>query len=168
MDIEWLPIKGYETAYEVSNTGHVRSLDRKNSIGKVVSGRVLTPDTTRAGHKRVKLCREAKEDRFWVHRLVLETFRGPRPDGMEGCHNDGNPANNHIDNLRWDTKSSNALDRRRHGKDANARKTRCPKGHPYTPENTYTHSTLGWRHCRTCTLAGQKAERDRKKGAKAA
>ena len=30
-------------------------------------------------------------------------------------HKDGNPANNHLDNLRWDTRKNNAADRVRHG-----------------------------------------------------
>lgn len=33
----------------------------------------------------------------------------------------------------------------------NAAKTHCPKGHEYTPENTY-YRERGWRHCRTCKL----------------
>ena len=35
--------------------------------------------------------------------------------GMEACHNDGNPSNNHKDNLRWDTKKANAQDAIKHG-----------------------------------------------------
>jgi len=35
---------------------------------------------------------------------------------MQCCHNDGNPANNRVENLRWDTVSSNANDRVRHGR----------------------------------------------------
>lgn len=50
-----------------------------------------------------------------VHRIVLETFVGPCPDGMEGCHNDGNPINNRVDNLRWDTRASNRADMLVHG-----------------------------------------------------
>lgn len=50
-----------------------------------------------------------------VHRLVLEAFVGPCPDGMEGCHNDGNAANNTLANLRWDTRSANVVDAYRHG-----------------------------------------------------
>lgn len=50
-----------------------------------------------------------------VHRLVLEAFVGPCPDGMEACHNDGNPRNNRLDNLRWDTPSSNMQDKKKHG-----------------------------------------------------
>lgn len=47
--------------------------------------------------------------------LVLESFVGPRPSGMYCCHNDGNPQNNHVDNLRWDTPKGNSADRYKHG-----------------------------------------------------
>jgi hypothetical protein len=47
--------------------------------------------------------------------LVLRAFVGPCPPGMECCHNDGNRANNHLSNLRWDTPKENQADSRRHG-----------------------------------------------------
>lgn len=50
-----------------------------------------------------------------LHRLILEAFRGPCPPGLEGCHNDGNPANNRVSNLRWDTQISNSADAIKHG-----------------------------------------------------
>lgn len=50
-----------------------------------------------------------------VHRLVLECFVGPRPEGMEACHNDGNPVNNDVENLRWDWPKANQFDRVGHG-----------------------------------------------------
>jgi hypothetical protein len=50
-----------------------------------------------------------------VHRIVLEAFVGPCPEGMECCHNDGNPRNNNVTNLRWDTRSANQMDSVRHG-----------------------------------------------------
>jgi hypothetical protein len=53
----------------------------------------------------------------YVHRLVLEAFVGTRPTGMHGCHNDGNPDNNHLSNLRWDTPKGNQADRVKHGTD---------------------------------------------------
>jgi hypothetical protein len=34
---------------------------------------------------------------------------------MVGCHNDGNPLNNKLDNLRWDTFLNNSLDMIKHG-----------------------------------------------------
>jgi hypothetical protein len=50
-----------------------------------------------------------------VHILVLEAFVGVRPQGMEACHNDGNPGNPAIGNLRWDTPSANNRDKIEHG-----------------------------------------------------
>lgn len=52
-----------------------------------------------------------------VHRLVLEAFYMPRPPGMVCRHLDGNPQNNHIDNLDWGTYKDNAADRVVHGTD---------------------------------------------------
>lgn len=51
-----------------------------------------------------------------VHALVLLAFVGPRPPGMETCHNDDNPANNCLQNLRWDTSSANHQDAIRNGR----------------------------------------------------
>lgn len=49
--------------------------------------------------------------------LILEAFVGPRPPGLEACHNDGNPLNNRLGNLRWDTHESNMEDLRRHNRE---------------------------------------------------
>lgn len=49
-----------------------------------------------------------------VHHLVLEAFVGPRPPGLECCHNDGNSMNNKPGNLRWDTHQANMEDLKRH------------------------------------------------------
>lgn len=50
-----------------------------------------------------------------VHRLILESFRGPCPPGMQGCHNDGKASNCELANLRWDTPQNNILDKKKHG-----------------------------------------------------
>lgn len=61
----------------------------------------------------VTLCKEGKVyGPRAVHLYVLETFVGPRPEGMQACHGDGDPANNRLSNLRWDTCSNNNLDKR--------------------------------------------------------
>lgn len=59
---------------------------------------------------------------FLVHRLVLLAFIGPCPEGMECCHSDGNPANNRLENLRWDTRKNNQADRIKHGTDCKGKK----------------------------------------------
>src|SRR5690554_6644093 len=113
----WAAVAGYQGLYEVSDSGDVRSLDRLDAQGNRIKGRVLRPDARPSGHLRVTLCRDSTTQRFWVHRLVLSAFVGPRQAGMEGCHNDGDPTNNAVSNLRWDTKTANAQDRRKHGTD---------------------------------------------------
>jgi len=50
-----------------------------------------------------------------VHRLVLQAHHGRGPEGALACHNDGNPANNAISNLRWDTNVGNLADKWEHG-----------------------------------------------------
>jgi hypothetical protein len=47
--------------------------------------------------------------------LILEAFAGPRPAGMQCCHNDGDCQNDAADNLRWDTRDANIADSIRHG-----------------------------------------------------
>ena len=67
------------------------------------------------GHYQVKLYRgDGSKEYPSIHRLVLETFQSPCPPGLEACHNDGNPANNHINNLRWDTSQANSFDSAQH------------------------------------------------------
>jgi hypothetical protein len=45
----------------------------------------------------------------------MEAFIGRRPEGMVCCHNDGDPTNNRLDNLRWATFRENEHDKLRHG-----------------------------------------------------
>jgi hypothetical protein len=51
----------------------------------------------------------------YLHHLVAEIAYGPRPSGLECCHNDGDRFNNDCQNLRWDTHAANELDKRAHG-----------------------------------------------------
>ena len=50
-----------------------------------------------------------------MHRLMLETFRGPS-HGRIGLHYDDNEMNWHINNLRWGTLHENHVDGIRNGK----------------------------------------------------
>lgn len=73
--------------------------------------RPLKVRVSRNGYARVKVA--GKEE--FLHRLILEAFVGPCPDGMVTCHGDGNRLNNRLDNLRWDTPKNNKADQFRHG-----------------------------------------------------
>jgi hypothetical protein len=68
----------------------------------------------------ISVCLYQKGFRRYVrlHVLVLEVFRGPCPSGMEGCHENGVRSDCRLENLRWDTRSNNHKDKRKHGTSA--------------------------------------------------
>ncbi|MBM4518330.1 hypothetical protein GS491_22690 [Rhodococcus hoagii] len=149
----WKPIPGWEGMYEASDMGNVRSLDRVVPHAKhgsyTVKGKVLKPAVrSERGHLFLTLYRNNRATCLYVHRLVMAAFAEPCPAGMEVCHNNGNPTDNRLSNLRYDTASSNMHDRRKHGVNHEANKTHCPKGHEYTDDNTYLNR--GRRNCRSC------------------
>ena len=160
----WKPIPGWEQYYEVSTHGRVRSVDRSflTSSGKTYNwrGRImkLTPDNN--GYMRLTLSKNDKQKSVTVHRLVLETFVGTCPAGLEGCHNNGNPSDNRLVNLRWDTKSANAKDRVAHGRDKDSRKTHCIHGHILESPNLVVAPSLGNR--RNCLACGRARSYTRK------
>jgi hypothetical protein len=164
----WRPVAGYEGAYEVSDHGRVRSVRRwvEYRGGKRrAGGLVLKPVLTNRFHLSVNLYQGGRATSRTVHSLVLEAFVGARPDGLHGCHNDGDPNNNHVGNLRWDTPSGNILDSVRHGTHNEARKTHCVNGHEYTAENTRWARGGRKRVCRACHRARESARWHRKKAA---
>lgn len=108
----WKPVKGYE-GYEVSDKGSVRSYRWQGRIIEDCHYLVRSLDTR--GYEYVSLCLKGKPKKFFVHRLVLEAFVGLRPEGYDCCHYDGNPLNNWLSNISWDTHAKNMRDRDRHG-----------------------------------------------------
>lgn len=158
MTEHWKPIPGYEGHYEVSDRGRVRSIERtiirKNGIPQRIAGRVLRPATGTKGHQHVELWRDNQAMSRYVHHLVLEAFTGPQPEGMECCHNNGNPADNTVENLRWDTASSNGYDRVRHGTHPASKKTHCKRGHEFIDANLVPSTARkGFRNCLACSRA---------------
>jgi hypothetical protein len=113
---EWRPVVGWESLYEVSNLGRVRSLSRIARNNRRFEGQMMALSRKSIGYAQVRISdgRGGVKSAL-VHRLVLEAFVGPCPAGLLACHNDGDGFNNRLDNLRWDTQQSNQLDRRKHG-----------------------------------------------------
>src|SRR5262245_33311629 len=104
----------------VGNDGSVWSCRRRGKRGYTLVPRwhrLRTPRLCR--HKyliAVLRLRPGEPQRTYrVHQLALEAFVGPRPEGCECCHNDGDHTNNALSNLRWDTAKANAADQARHG-----------------------------------------------------
>lgn len=146
---EWRPVIGWESTHMASSLGRVRSVSRPVSgPRKRVEGRVLSPSRHRRGHHRYQLHADGRVGYVQAHRAVLEAFVGPCPSGMEACHNNGDPSDNRLVNLRWDTRSNNTLDAVRHGTQRQARKTHCPQGHLY--DQVEYNNGRPCRRCREC------------------
>lgn len=84
---------------------------------KGVVTKKLKPGVGARGYFVVTLCKNGKTYTRRVHKLVLETFVGPCPFGMECCRKDGDKQNNNLSNLYYRTKSENDRDKKRHGTD---------------------------------------------------
>lgn len=115
----WKAVPDYPD-YECSNLGRVRSWQ---PIGNNQSGQgrpreeplVLAQAKTRGDYLFVNLCRDGTTKSFRVNRLVLLTFVGEPPEGMQACHNNGDRQDNRLSNLRWDTAENNNKDKALHG-----------------------------------------------------
>ncbi|CAL9986283.1 HNH endonuclease [Vibrio phage F99] len=79
----WVPVKGYEGLYEVSNYGQVRSLDRyrtwfseyhKGEVTRLFKGKILTNKLKDTGYEEVHLRDEDRHNYWTVHKIVSEGF----------------------------------------------------------------------------------------------
>ena len=127
----WLQCPRFPS-YEVSDEGFVR---------RAKTGRVLAFNIKRGKHPyhRVKLSENGAAHLVAVHRLVLETFVGPCPEGMQTLHADDDPSNNRLDNLSWGTPKKNHETINKHGTNNGRAKL--------VPEDVRTIRTSTLRHC---------------------
>ena len=116
----WRDVPGYEGLYRVSDRGRIKSLDRiiltKKGVIRNYRQKFLKPILGKTIRPSVGLYKKKKMILYLIHRLVLEAFIGPCPEGMECCHfPDRDPSNNRLENLRWDTHKANVADSIKHG-----------------------------------------------------
>lgn len=95
----WKPIPGYEGYYSVSDQGRVYTHHRDKIMAPAAAAQ--------KGYPMVRLCREGRQKKFYVHALVALAFIGPRPKGLQVMHLDDVPANNCAGNLRYGTQREN-------------------------------------------------------------
>lgn len=95
----WKDIPGYETLYQASNLGRVRSLKRK-------APRILKLTPKGDGYLRVNLySKEGKLKNWLVNRIIALTFI-PNPENKPTVdHINMDKHDNRIENLRWATNS---------------------------------------------------------------
>ena len=109
----WKEIEGFNGRFSVSSEGRIKqnALTYKSSNGITYSfdERIIEPTTWQSRYLRVDLIWRHVNKRLctYVHKLVIETFLGPRPDGMEIDHINRNYLDNRLCNLRYVTKKEN-------------------------------------------------------------
>jgi hypothetical protein len=104
LEEEWRDIPGYEGWYQVSSFGKAK---RSKGGPSTRPGREMKPWTDSGGYLQVELhCGEMVKTES-VHKLVMISFLGVPPPGLEINHIDGNKKNNYISNLEYVTKSQN-------------------------------------------------------------
>ena len=102
--------KVFESGYEVSNLGNVRSIDRIVETRKQplkLKGKLLKPAIDKKGYKRVAIMINGKLSTLKVHRLVAMAFIENVNNKPQVNHKDGNKLNNAINNLEWVNNSEN-------------------------------------------------------------
>lgn len=123
MTEEWRDIEGHVGAYQVSDQGRVRSLDRRltkisrngkaflhSYRGRVLRAAALSKD---APYQFVQLYADKVPQGALVHRLVAVAFI-PNPEGKpEVNHKDGAHERNAKTNLEWATRVENTAHARR-------------------------------------------------------
>lgn len=109
--VEWKPVRGFESRYEVSSDGRVRSLrgNRYLPPGEIYQHKAKR-NPLGTTYLQVTLWNGSRPKSVRVHRLVLDAFFGARPRGMVACHCNGDSLDNRVENLRWDTQKANIAD----------------------------------------------------------
>lgn len=113
MSEKWKDIKGYETLYQISDRGNVRSLDRKvkcrdNKL-KQLKGRIIKQQRYSNGYMFVSLSKNGVVKQLLVHRLVGNAFI-PNPENKpEINHKNEIKEDNTVGNLEWATRYENVV-----------------------------------------------------------
>lgn len=107
----WAYVPEYYPSYQICSDGTIKSLKRqvklKDGTLRWVSERFLKPKNNGSGYQFVTLSKDGQTKSFYVHRLVACAYV-ENPDNLPYVnHKDGNPANNHAENLEWVTHKQN-------------------------------------------------------------
>lgn len=104
----WKDIEGFEGLYQVSNMGRVRSLDRKDKMGRSLKEKVLADKHNNRGYHTIALRRDGNTEYRLIHRLVAKAFLDNPNNWPEVNHKDEDKVNNAASNLEWCSSKYNA------------------------------------------------------------
>ena len=112
LDCIFVPVRGLEGLYEVSNTGLVKSLRYFGNSKKcgILRPRWFTGPRNSGRYASVRLISKSRgiDEQRRIHRMVAEAFvSGRTQERNEVNHIDGNTENNAAYNLEWVTRSEN-------------------------------------------------------------
>ncbi len=113
------PIAGFD-GYFISDDGRVFS----EMLGE---RKCLVPKKKRNGYLGIALCGSGKIRHRLIHRILLESFVGPCPEGHVCRHLNGIPNDNRLINLAWGTPKQNQADRITHGTNVYLRGEQLPQ-----------------------------------------
>lgn len=136
MTIEWRDVVGFEGLYTVSSDGQVYSRGRiqADRNGRVVPYRarmLKAKPNVITGRRIVTLAKDGVHLREYVYVLVAAAFIGPRPKGMQVGHRNDVCNDDRAENLHYVTNQENSFEKTENGRNTNANKTHCKRGHEY-------------------------------------
>lgn len=118
---EWRDVLGAEYAYQISNKGRIRSNTRmtvsfkNNKYASRIKRRIMKTHLSSKGYEQLFITVCGKRLKKYIHRLVVEAFRGRIPYKMHVRHLDGCKENNNLNNLVIGTPAENVEDSIKHG-----------------------------------------------------
>lgn len=112
----WKDIEGYKGAYQISNLGNVKSVERevtqwnesaKKYVTRIQKALIMKPFEDEDGYLRLQLIKDGIRKKHFVHRLVALAFI-PNPENKpEVNHKQGDKKDNRVWMLEWSTSSEN-------------------------------------------------------------
>jgi hypothetical protein len=109
-----------------------------------------TGKTDDDGYGLLYIDRPRSWKRARAHRLMAAWTFGMFDQRLVVRHTCRTPGCVNPEHLRLGTVTDNNRDTVRDGTQWQVRKTHCPRGHEYTPENTYQRKDHPGRQCRAC------------------